>query len=159
MIGGLMEYAIETTHVTPQLIAAVRARVPRNGVAQSFRSSLDKVWAFLRGHPGLRTEGHNLFLYHHEPAGSGFMSVDFGVQVVRRFEPEAEVRCIETPGGEVVRTSHFGPYEGLSRAHVAIHDWSRKSARGIGGVSWEIYGDWTDDPDKLETTVVYLLRP
>ena len=154
-----MEYAIDTTHVTPQLIAAVRARVPRNGVTQAFRSSLDKVWAFLRAHPGLRSDGHNLFVYHHEPVDSGFMTVDFGVQVVRSFEQEAEVRCIETPSGEVVRTRHFGPYDRLPQAHAAIHDWCRKSARGIGGVSWEIYGDWTDDPNKLETTVVYLLQP
>ena len=25
-------------------------------------------------------------------------------------------------------------------------------------LSWEIYGDWSDDPSKLETTVAYLLR-
>jgi effector-binding domain-containing protein len=154
-----MEYNIETIDATGQLIAAVRARVPRNGVAQSFRSSLDKVWAFLRTRPGLRTDGHNLFLYHHEPAGSAFVTVDFGVQVVKWFEQEAEVRCIETPRGEVVSTYHFGPYDGLSRAHAAIHDWCRKSERRIGGFSWEIYGDWTDDPNKLETTIVYLLQP
>jgi hypothetical protein len=30
--------------------------------------------------------------------------------------------------------------------------------RALAPPSWEIYGDWTDDPSKLETTVVYLLR-
>ena len=60
-----MDYAITRSDVSPQLIAAVRARVARNGVAQAYRTSLDQVWAFLRLHPGLRTDGHNLFLYHH----------------------------------------------------------------------------------------------
>jgi len=153
-----MEYEIKTTKAFPQLIAAVRARVPRGGVPQAFRDSLDKVWAFLRSHPGLRTDGHNLFLYHHEAAESGFITVDFGVQVVRQFEQEFDVRCVETPGGEVVTTLHRGPYDRLSGAHTAIHDWCRRNGKRIGGFSWEIYGDWTDDPNKLETTVVYLLN-
>ena len=114
-----MEYEIKTTKAFPQLIAAVRARVPRGGVPQAFRDSLDKVWAFLRSHPGLRTDGHNLFLYHHEAAESGFITVDFGVQVVRQFEQEFDVRCVETPGAEVVTTLHRGPYDRLSGAHTA----------------------------------------
>ena len=158
-----MEYEIETAKASPQLIAAVRARVPRGGVAQAYRDSLDKVWAFLREHPGLRTDGHNLFLYHHEAAEyeaeeSGFMTVDFGVQVVRQFEQEGHVRLVETPGGEVVSTVHRGHYDRLSGAHTAIHDWCRKNGKRIGGFSWEIYGDWTNDPNELETTVVYLLH-
>jgi hypothetical protein len=29
---------------------------------------------------------------------------------------------------------------------------------GRAGASWEIYGDWSDEPSKLETTLVYLLK-
>ena len=126
--------------------------------SQAFRSSLDKVWAFLRGQPGLRTDGHNLFLYHHEHACRGRITVDFGVQVVRRFEQQGEVRCIETPSGTVATVLHRGPYDRLSEAHAAVCDWCRQHAKQIGGFSWEIYGDWSDDPSKLETTVVYLLK-
>jgi effector-binding domain-containing protein len=154
-----MEYEITHTHASPQLIAAVRARVRRGEIAKAFGASLDKVWAYLRSHPGLRTDGHNLFLYHHEPMETGFMNVDFGVQVVRRFEQEGDVRCLETPDGEVVSTVHRGPYAGLMDANTAIHTWCRQNGKRIGAFSWEIYGDWTDDPDELETTVVYLLQP
>jgi effector-binding domain-containing protein len=152
-----MEYEIQRSTATAQLIAAVRARVPLGGIAQAYRSSLDKVWAFLRHHPGLRTDGHNLFLYHHDASESGLISVDFGVQVVRHFEPDGDVRCIETPSGEVVRTVHRGPYSGLPGAHASIHEWFRQHRRPPGLLSWEIYGDWTDDPRRLETTVLYLL--
>jgi len=158
-----MEYEIKTAKASPQFIAAVRARVPRGGVAQAFGVPLGKVWAFLREHSGLRSDGHNLFLYHHETAESdeaaesGLMTVDFGVQVVRQFEQESEVRPVETPGGEVVTTVHRGSYDKLSGAHTAIHEWCRRNGKRIGGFSWEIYGDWTDDPNKLETTAVYLL--
>ena len=152
-----MEYEIKRITAAAQLVAAVRARVPRGGIAEAYGKPLDKVWAFLRRSPGLRTEGHNLFLYHHDASDSGLISVDFGVQVVRRFEPDGDVRCIETPSGEVVTTVHRGPYSRLSGAHDSIHEWFRQQRRSPGMLSWEIYGDWTDDPRSLETTVIYLL--
>jgi effector-binding domain-containing protein len=149
----------ETARVSGELIAAVRARVHLATIAQAFRGPLDQVWAFLRSHPGLRAGGHNLFLYHHEDVESGFVTVDFGVQVVRSFEQEGEVRCIETPSGEVVRACHRGPYDRLPGAHAGLRDWCWQHRRRIGSFSWEIYGDWNEDAEKLETTLVYLLEP
>ena len=138
-----------------QWIAAVRARVPRGGVAAAFRQPLDRVWKYQRANPGLRTDGHNLFLYHHA-AGSS-LAVDFGVQVTRPFDGEGEVRCVATPTGHVAATAHRGPYELLGNAHAAVMAWCERSGRAIGAASWEIYGDWSGDPTTLETTVVYLL--
>lgn len=74
-----MRYEITTTEVSPQLIAAARARVARGTIGQVFGQSLDKVWEFLRRHPGLRNGGHNLFLYDHAGSDSEFLLVDFGV--------------------------------------------------------------------------------
>jgi len=42
-------------------------------------------------------------------------------------------------------------------AHEAFHAWSRTTGRDFAGWSWEIYGDPSDDPSKLETSVIYLL--
>ena len=86
------------------------------------------------------------------------MMVDFGVQVVRRFEAAGEVICTDTPAGEVVMTMHTGSYDQLPAAHQAIKSWHATSGRAFGGYSWEIYGDWTDDVTRLETQVVYLLK-
>jgi effector-binding domain-containing protein len=85
------------------------------------------------------------------------MTVDFGVQVTRRFDDAGEVICTETPAGEVAMTTHIGSYGKLAAAHEALTSWSRATGRVFGGCSWEIYGDWTDDETKLETQVVYLL--
>src|SRR6266496_3531335 len=32
-----------------------------------------------------------------------------------------------------------------------------QTGRTLAGTLWEIYGDWSDDPSKVETTVCYLL--
>ena len=74
-----------------------------------------------------------------------------------RSRPEGNVRCIKTPAGEVASTVHTGPYDQLGNAHGAIHAWCAANNRKIGQASWEIYGDWTDDPARLETTIKYLL--
>jgi len=85
------------------------------------------------------------------------MAVDFGVQVTRRFDNAGEVICSETPAGEVVMTTHIGSYARLPAAHQAVRSWSMANGRALGGRSWEVYGDWTDDETKLETQVIYLL--
>jgi effector-binding domain-containing protein len=85
------------------------------------------------------------------------MNIDFGVQIPDRLDGVGDVRCVETPSGEVAQTVHFGPYDRLGEAHAAIHLWCKTNQRRIGAASWEIYGHWNNDPDKLETTIRYLL--
>jgi effector-binding domain-containing protein len=116
------------------------------------------VWTFLRSQPGLRTDGHNIFLYHHPARREDPMNVDFGVEVTRSFIPSGEVYETSTPAGEAAIAIHRGAYDQLAAAHDAIHKWARSHCRTFAGYSWEIYGDWSHDPSKLETTVVYLLE-
>jgi len=85
------------------------------------------------------------------------MDIDFGVQVTRSFPNEGEVFSIETPSGKVATATHVGPYERLGETHGAIHAWAAANKITFAGKSWEIYGDWSDDPSKLETRVEYLL--
>ena len=152
-----MNYEINTTTVSSQLIAAVRRRVLVGDVGRAWKPALDLVWAFLRQREGLRTDGHNCFLYHHPANRNSPMDVDFGVQVIRPFEGEGEVICTETPAGEVAMTTHVGSYARLPAAHEAIHSWRAATGRSFAGLSWEIYGDWTNDETKLETQILYLL--
>jgi effector-binding domain-containing protein len=151
-----MTYQISVETVQAELVAAVRAQATIGGIAQAWKPALDQVWAFLRTNGSLRP-GHNLFLYHHPDHRDEPMDIDFGVQVSQRFEPKGNVRCIETPAGEVASTLHIGPYDRMGDAHNAIHAWCSANARKTGQASWEIYGDWTDDPARLETTIKYLL--
>ncbi|MBV8968487.1 MAG: GyrI-like domain-containing protein [Verrucomicrobia bacterium] len=152
-----MGLPVSVQTVSSRLIAAVRRRVAVGDVGAAWRPALDQVWAFLRTHPGLREDGHNIFLYH-QPAGCADpMEVDFGVEVVREFAPSGEVRPVKTPSGEVAVATHIGPYDRLGQAYDAIHAWAAANDRAFAGKSWEIYGDWQEDPAKLETTVMFLL--
>ena len=152
-----MNYQVITQTVSSQTLAAVRRRVRIGEVGRAWKPALDLVWEFLRCNKGLRTDGHNCFLYQHPAPGEAVMVVDFGVQIVQPFKDAGEVICTETPAGEVVMTTHIGSYGKLAAAHEAINSWCRTNSRTLGAYSWEIYGDWSDDEAKLETQVVYLL--
>jgi effector-binding domain-containing protein len=152
-----MSYQIVTKNVSAQPLVAVRRRALSRDVGRIWKPALDLVWDFLRRHEGLRTGGHNCFVYHHPAQRDTAMDIDFGVQVIRPFEAEGEIICTETPAGKVAMTTHVGSYDKLAAAYDAIHAWRAATNRTFGGCSWEIYGDWTNDTSKLETQVVYLL--
>jgi effector-binding domain-containing protein len=140
-----------------RMLAAVRRQVSIGQVGEAWKPALDCVWEFLRSRPELRSDGHNVFLYHHPTARQLSMDVDFGVEVVREFEEAGEVRLVETPGGRVASALHFGAYNRMRETHDAIHRWAAAHGQSFAGKSWEIYGDWTDDVAKLETRIDYLL--
>jgi effector-binding domain-containing protein len=153
-----MRPQVQIEVVSPRLLAAVGREVAAGRVGDVWRPALDQVWAFLRSQPGLRTDGHNIFVYHHPTRDGDPMHADFGVEVTRKFAASGEVRPVRTPSGEAAVATHVGPYDRLVQAHSAIHAWARENGRALAGTSWEIYGDWNDDPAKLETLVMYLLR-
>ena len=157
MLDAVMSPQVSIESVPARKLAAVRRRVRIGEISQAWRPALDKVWDFLRQNPGLRSDGHNIFLYHHPPNRQMPMEVDFGVEVVRPFAASGEVYLTETPAGRVATALHVGPYERLGEAHEAIHAWATAKHESFAGKSWEIYGDWTDDSTKLETRIEYLL--
>jgi effector-binding domain-containing protein len=151
-----MAYEVKLQMLAPRILAAMRLRVAIKDIPVAFKPALDSVWAFLRKNPDLRDGGHNIFLYHHE--SPAIMPIDFGVEVVRTFSGEGDVACVTTPSGEAAVTVHRGPYSKLFDAHQALQQWCKANNRTIGAHSLEIYGDWCDDPEKLETTIQYLLK-
>ena len=143
--------------VLEQPTAAVTLRLRQPEIATAFRQPLTQVWNYLRLHPDLRQGGHNLFLYRDKDAGD-LMTVEIGVQVSRAFEGDGEVICSGTPAGMVATALHVGAYERLVETHARVQDWCRQQGHLTAGIDWETYGDWNDDPAKLETRVSYLLR-
>jgi len=153
-----MSLSVNLETVRPRRLAAVRREVAPGAVGSAWKPALDKVWEFIRSQPGLRTDGHNVFLYQHPTQPGAPILCDFGVEVTRTFEMAGEVYATETPAGEAAVCVHRGPYNRLSEAHGAIGKWMAANRRESAGYSWEIYGDPTPEPADTETTIVYLLK-
>jgi effector-binding domain-containing protein len=152
-----MPVAINVQTVRPRKLAAVRREVAPGAVGSAWGPALSKVWEFIRGQPGLRADGHNIFLYHHPKEPGAPMLCEFGVEVTRTFETAGEVYATETPGGEAAVAVHHGPYNQMNEAYNAIEKWMAANRRESAGLSREIYGDPSPDPAETETTIVQLL--
>src|SRR3954471_7600374 len=86
-----MPVSVNVRTVHPRKLAAVRREVAPGAVGSAWGPALGKVWDFIRSQPGLRGDGHNIFLYHH-PTGPGTpILCDFGVEVTRTFETARSV--------------------------------------------------------------------
>jgi effector-binding domain-containing protein len=114
-----------------------------------------EVWSFIRS-VGLQRPGRHVALYL-----DSLGSVEVGAEVGEAFTGNERVHCSGLPAGRVVTTVHFGPYQRLSEAHAAIHQWCHSHGYRCSGVCWEIYGHWEEqwntDPSKIRTDVFYLL--
>lgn len=155
-LGMSVSVRLETVH--PRRLAAVRRDLAPGEFGAVWRPALDKVWEFIRSQPGLRTHGHNIFLYHHPTQPCAPILCDFGVEVTRTFETGGEVYATVTPAGEAAVAIHRGPYNRLNETHDVIREWMASNRRTSAGHSWEIYGDPAPDPADTETAVVYLLK-
>jgi len=152
-----MPVSVSLKTVRPRTLAAVRREVAPGEVGSAWGPAVGMVWQFIRSQPGLRTDGHNIFLYHHPKEPGAPLVCDFGVEVTRTFETAGEVYATETPGGEAAVAVYRGPYDRMNEAYVAIDDWMVANRRVSAGHVWEIYGDPTPNPADTETTVVHLL--
>ena len=153
-----MPVLVNVETVEPRQLAAVRREVVEGEVGSAWGPAVGKVWDFIRGQPGLWTEGHNIFLYHHPKEPGAPILCDFGVEVRRTFETTGEVYATATPGGEAAVAVNRGPYNRMNEAYIAIQEWMAANRRESAGHSWEIYGDPTPDPADTETTIVHLLK-
>ena len=131
-----MPVSIKLQTVQPRKLAAVRRDVTQGAVGSAWASALDKVWEFIRSQPGLRTDGHNIFLYHHPTQPGAPILCDFGVEVTRTFDTAGEVHATDTQGGEAAVAVHRGPYNRLNEAHDAIRKWMASNRRDWGCQVW-----------------------
>ena len=149
-----MTYRVQVVEVAPTVIASVRRRIAWREIAANVRPLLDVVWAFLRT-GAVDVAGHNVLVYH--AISDTEVEVEAGVQVAGEFASTQDVRCSATPGGRVATTTHVGPYADLKNAYAALIAWCDVQGERRSAHSWELYGDWSDDPRELRTDLYWLL--
>lgn len=159
-----MNYTVTLCQVESSYLTAVRATVNRQNLGATIRQILNSnaVYQFIR-QAGIEKVGHNVIVYRNDQQESfGNLPKEFvievGVQVAGSFEGNGELVCSSTPQGRAATTLHTGPYDRLGQAHTAIMDWAKKQGQPLTGLSWEVYGDWQEDSNKLTTEVFYLLK-
>jgi effector-binding domain-containing protein len=147
-----VEYEVSPVTVEPHVLAAIPVHVQIPEIASVF-PTLDRVWELVR-REGLDF-GHNVFVYEVESGMAHLAQV--GVQVAAPFESADGIVCTTSPAGQAATTVHMGAYDRLGEAHDAVAAWCTANGRHPAGTSWEVYGDWDDDPAKVRTDIFWLL--
>jgi effector-binding domain-containing protein len=148
-----MSYEVRIERVDPRPLAAIGTTTTHQRLGADILRLLDMIWPVLRER-NVRT-GHNVVVYHGSDGGT--LRIDVGVETFSDFAGRGEIRRTSTPSGEVATTAHHGEYSDLALAYAALERWCRESGRRPAGVSWEVYGDWDDNPARRRTDVFLLL--
>jgi effector-binding domain-containing protein len=146
---------VRAEHVGPRVLAGIRTSTSRPELGSKIVRTLDRIWPALRA-AGVRT-GHNVVIYRGGNARD--LEIEVGVETFTEFGDLGEIRRVLTPTGEVATTAHFGDYSEMGPAYAAMERWCASHARRATGISWEVYGDWEDDPRKRRTDLFFLLEP
>jgi effector-binding domain-containing protein len=150
-----MENTIRIEQQTASPIAVVRRRAKQQELSKVVPEACGIVWSSIRAQqiPGA---GRHVAVYHDD-----VINLEVGVELDGPYEGNGELIGSTTPAGRAATTTHFGPYNLLHHAHVAIQRWCAANGHALAGTNWEIYGHWTDecnrDPSKITTDVYYLL--
>ena len=147
-----MGHEVRTERAEPRTLAAIHTETPQAQLGSEISRLLDRVWTAVRAQ-GVQT-GHNVFVYWAND--DGLLSVDIGVELFSDFDDRDDVRTVATPGGEVATVAHFGDYGAMAPAYVALFGWCAEHGRATGP-SWEVYGDWSEDPAECRTDLYVLL--
>jgi effector-binding domain-containing protein len=138
----------EVVSVTPLTLALTQEELPRLQIPVRIRGMFDIVYAWLRDAP-VRQAGHNYALY--DQCTPLALRVQVGFPVSGRFADTDLVKCVQLAPGRAAHAVHVGPYADLHRTYAILDRWSSQRAIALTGQSWEVYGDWTEDPSRLET--------
>lgn len=136
-------------------LAVVRRRLKWSQLGSNLLSLLDHVYLQVRAGK-IAQSGHNVFVYR--DASKDGVTAEVGIEVSGPFEAIDDVVYSSTPFGEVASTLHIGPYTNLGGAYDALAQWCKEHNRPRAETYWEVYGDWSEDPARLETEVFYLLE-
>lgn len=147
-----MNYVVESVDATAVPLAVVKRTIARANISNEVIPALTEVYGFLE-EKEMGPCGHNVMIYL-----DAAVNIEIGVQVPGAFESDSDIQPSATPAGTALFTRHIGPYSDLGAAHQAVQRWARENGVRINGVCWEVYGDWAEDPAKLETDVFYLLK-
>ena len=135
------------------LLAVGEAELDRSQIASHIHSMFPYAWLKTAT---VKQVGHNYAIY--ERGTHEDLLVRAGFPVSGAFAETQAVKCFTLAAGQAVHAMHVGPYSGLHRTYARLDAWCKEQGLPLGGQSWELYGDWHDDPAKLETGIYYRLK-
>lgn len=141
--------------VEPVILALTQAELLRSEISVRIRGMYDITYSWLRS-ADVRQVGKNYAFY--DECTNQNLRVRVGFPVSGLFLDTELVKCIELSAGRAAHVTHVGSYGNLAVTYRVLTDWCLRERLPLSGESWEIYGDWNDEPSKLKTDLYLRLR-
>lgn len=151
----MLDYEFRFVDFPPVILASYQSRVRVSDIPARIPTMFGQVYDTLLA-VGIKQSGHNHVLY--DQFSPDRMRMRVGVPVASRFEDRAEIACFEFAGGRAAHTRHRGSYSQLHEAQRQLNVWCRQQSAEAAGLSWEVYGDWSDAIADLVTDVYVLTK-
>ena len=150
-----MSQTCQVVSVSPVLLAVTQAEVGRAQISSRIRGMFDIVYSWLKS-SGVRQVGHNYAVY--DKCTTHSLRVQVGFPVSGHFADTDLVKCIELAAGRAAHATHIGSYPHMHVTYKVLTEWCTGEALALASESWEIYGDWHDNPSKATTDIYFRLR-
>jgi effector-binding domain-containing protein len=135
------------------LLAVGEAELDRAQIASHIRTMFPYEWLKTAS---VKQVGHNYAIY--ERGTHKDLIVRAGFPVSGAIAESRTVESFTLAAGEAAHALHVGPYSELHRTYARLDAWCKEQGLRLAGQSWELYGDWHEDPSKLETGIYYRLK-
>ena len=147
-----MGYTVERKNIAPQLVAYGTGSGPANAIPQILGQILPKTMTHVTQKGG-QLAGPPFT--HYLSMGES-IELEAGVPLRAKIDAGDDVQVGELPGGDVITTTHIGPYDQLNQAYQALAAYVAEKNLTPGNTMWEFY--WSDpqeepDPAKWKTEI------
>ncbi|WP_306119621.1 MULTISPECIES: GyrI-like domain-containing protein [unclassified Roseitalea] len=155
-----MEVKTVNVDETPYLYVEGSAPANPDAVGAAMGEAFGKVMAFIGQH-GLTPTGMPMSVYYtYDPEQMAFRA-GIPVSADDAGKAQGEIKADVTPAGEVLHFVHVGPYDKLAEAYGQAEQEARKTGRGLGTPTWEVYANDPGEtpPEQLRTEVFSVPGP
>lgn len=142
-------YTCEITHSEAVDIAVAEIRVAMQEVPAHIPGLLERVANYLVEQG--QAPGACYVVYDEFAETTMRMRAGFVVQ--ETIQESEEISVMRLAASTTAHTTHYGSYDGIPGAHQALREYCTSNNYDEQDLSWEIYGEWSEDESKLVTDV------
>lgn len=153
-----MSYEITKKKITETPFLYMKSQVKPEDISTALASMFVPVYQFATAQ-GIPLTGPPTARY--VSFGPGLVTIEAGMPVGGPVEGTGDILVGTLIGGDVVSTTHKGPYDSLNQGHEVIQRWMMENNEESGGAPWEIYitdpGE-VPNPDEWLTEIIHPLK-
>jgi effector-binding domain-containing protein len=138
---------------------SMRKQIKPNAVGEMLAKSYGAIMEHINANK-MQVAAFPFAFYHHWPmdGDTGPADVEAAIPVAKSGAGTSDIISATFQSGPIVIAYFYGPYDQVSIAHRALHEWAATNGKKLGDVPWEVYV--TDpqeqpDPTKILTMVCY----